>query len=305
METNKHTILNEIARPTTLEGFMCDEDQKKKFQEYIDKQDIGLIGLFGKAGSGKTTLAKILVKNIDCDYLYCNAVDDRSIETIKEKIGGFASAGSFKPLKIIILDEATHILEAGQVLLLNMMETFSLKTRFILTGNYPERLIDPLRSRLQEFELIPPTKKVIGRHVYNILNKEGIKNDPKDIVKIVDKTYPDLRRTFNICQKFTINNELVLGEFTDQNNEYQNLLLEELNNPKRSITKARQILVDANKNDYEDTYKFLYDNLDKYSNGWDAEIIVHLEEGLYRAQTRLNKEINIVATLSKIIQLIE
>ena len=302
----KNSILNELARPDTLDGFMCSEIQREKFQSYIDDQDIPHIGLFSAgAGIGKTTLAKILAKNIDCDVLYLNATEDRSIDTIKEKVGGFASAGTFKAVKIVILDEATHILEAGQVLLLNMIETFSGNTRFILTGNYPERLIDPLRSRLQEFKIQPPEQKVVMRHVYDILNRENIKCSKRDVATIVKKEYPDLRKVFNTCQKFTINNELIISDFTEGNNEYQQPLLKALNNTnKKSVNEIKQILVNTNRNNFEDVYRFLYDSIDEYAPDNVGEVIITLEEGLSRAQTRLDSEVNIMASISRIIQII-
>ena len=184
---HKHTIWNEKYRPDILDNYITSDEIKNIFQAYIDKQDIPHLGFFGKAGSGKTTLAKLIAKGIDCDLLYINATDERSMDVIREKIGGFASSASFKPLKIVILDEATHILQASQVILLNMMETYSLNTRFILTGNYAERLIEPLRSRCQEFDLSPPSKKVVAQHVSIILDKEDIEYEIPDLVTIVNK----------------------------------------------------------------------------------------------------------------------
>ena len=197
MSKRLHTILNEKYRPDTLEGYICQDDIKTKFEEFIKQQDIPHLLFAGKPGAGKTTIAKILVKNIDCDYLYINATDERSIDVMRDKVGAFAAAGSFKPLKIVILDEATHILQASQVILLNMMETYSLTTRFILTGNYPERLIEPLRSRCQEFDLQPPSKKVVAQHIVNILNKENIEHTIEDVATIVKKFYPDFRKIIN------------------------------------------------------------------------------------------------------------
>jgi len=303
----KHTILNELARPDTLKGFICDEDQKNKFEEYIEKQDIPHIGLFSKLpGCGKSTLSKILAKNIDCDFLYLNAMDNRGMDSIKEKVGSFASAGSFKPLKIVILDEATHILEASQVLLLNMMETFSLNTRFILTGNFPERLIEPLRSRLQEFELLPPSKQVVGKRLMEILDQQEIKYSKEDLVTIINSTYPDLRSMYNLCDQFTLKGEIKLGKITNSQDNWKELVLDILKSPDRSSLKnLRQILVDANKNDFEDVYRFLYENIEEYDKKGDtAEIIILIEEGLYKTQSRLNKEINIVSTLAKLLKVI-
>lgn len=302
---DKHTIFNEKARPSTLEGFKCSEEQKLKFQEYIDKQDIPMLGIFGSQGLGKSTLARIFIKNIDCDFIKINAVHDRSIDIIKEKIGGFASAGSFKPLKIVLLEESTHLLESAQVVLLDMIETFSLKTRFILTGNYPERLIPPLRSRLQEIVLQPASKKEMAMHVFDFLKEEKVQSEPKDIAKIVNSYYPDLRKIFNECQKYTVNGVLTLDKFSINNENSNQLILDELKKPKCSVTSLRQIIVDSNKSDYEDLYKFLYEKIDEYGKGKEAEIIIDLEEGLYRSQTRLNKEINICATLSRILSLIK
>ena len=242
----QHTILNEKWRPDTLEGYVTTAENKAKFQEFIDKQDIPHLLFAGKPGSGKTTLAKILVNNIDCDFLYINAADERSMDVMREKVGAFAAASSFKPLKIVILDEATHILQASQVVLLNMMETYSLKTRFILTGNYPERLIDPLRSRCQEFDLQPPSKKVIAQHIDNILAKEGIEHTLEDIAIIIKKFYPDYRRIINSCQKYTVNNVLTLDNTINVSNDHKEKILTELKSPStKSFNNIRQILSDA------------------------------------------------------------
>lgn len=301
MKNKVHTIWNELYRPNTLENFMCESELKEKFQEYIDKQDIPHILFEGKAGSGKTTLSKILVNNIDCDFLFLNATDERSMDVIREKVGSFAAAGSFKPLKIIILDEATHLLQASQVILLNMIETYSLNTRFILTGNYVERLIEPLRSRLQEYNLQPPSKKVVAQHIDSILEKEEIEHTIEDVVLLVKQFYPDLRKIINNAQKYTVDNKLVLDKTISATDDYKEKLLVELNASKPNITNIRQILADSKLQDFEEIFRFLYDNLDKYSKGNDGVIICLIEEYAYHATTRLDKEINIVALLSKIL----
>ena len=301
----QHTILNEKYRPDTLEGYICSDGNKDKFQEFINNQDIPHILLAGRPGSGKTTLAKILANNINCDYLFLNAVDERSIDVMRDKVGSFASAGSFKPLKIVILDEATHILQASQVMLLNMMETYSINTRFILTGNYPERLIEPLRSRCQEFDLEPPSKKVIAKHVDNILNIEDIKHTPEDVVSIIKKFYPDFRRIINACQKYTVNNEIKLDSSITVSDDYKNQILETLKNPKsNSFNTVRQILADADLSDYTDLYRFLYDNIDEYTKNNVGEIIILIEEYRYHSVARIDQEICFCALISKIISIL-
>jgi DNA polymerase III delta prime subunit len=305
MLKKSHTILNEKYRPDTLEGYICKDEYKVKFEEFIKNQDIPHLGFFGKPGAGKTTIAKILTKNIDCDYLYINATDERSIDVMRDKVGAFAAAGSFKPLKVVILDEATHILQASQVILLNMMETYSLTTRFILTGNYPERLIEPLRSRLQEFDLSPPTKKVVAQYISRILDKEEIEYEVEDLVTIVNKFYPDFRKIINNCQKYTVNGFIELDVLADDG-DYQNLILDELKKPStKSFNNIRQIIANSDTDNFEDLYKFLYDKLNEYANGNEGLVICYLEEYLYHSTFRLDKEINIMACIAKILETIK
>jgi DNA polymerase III delta prime subunit len=305
MSKRLHTILNEKYRPDTLEGYICKEDIKTKFKEFIKSQDIPHLLFAGKPGAGKTTIAKILVKNIDCDYLYINATDERSIEVMRDKVGAFAAAGSFKPLKIVILDEATHLLQASQVILLNMMETYSLTTRFILTGNYPERLIDPLRSRCQEFDLQPPSKKIIAQHISVILDKENIEYEIPDLVAIINKYFPDFRKIINNCQKYTIDGALRLDTMSNTDDNYQSKILDELKKPSiKSFNAIRQLIANAETDDFESMYVFLYNKLSEYANGNEGIIICHLEEYMYHATFRIDKEINIMACIAKILETI-
>jgi len=306
MTKRLHTILNEKYRPDTLEGYICKDEIKNKFQEFIKSQDIPHLLFAGKPGAGKTTLAKILVNNIDCDFLYINATDERSIDIMRDKVGAFAAAGSFKPLKIVILDEATHILQASQVILLNMMETYSLTTRFILTGNYAERLIEPLRSRCQEFDLSPPSKKVVAQHISVILDKEEVEYEIQDLVTIVNKFYPDFRKIINNCQKYTVDGILTLDNSVNLTDDYQVKILEELKKPSaKSFNLIRQIIANSEVDDFESLYKFLYDKLSEYANGNEGYIICTLEEYMYHATFRLDKEINIMACVSKILETIK
>jgi DNA polymerase III delta prime subunit len=304
MKEKKHTIWVEKYRPTTLEEMVWDENIKNIFQEFINSQNIPHLGLFGPPGSGKSTLAKILVNNIECDFLYINAADERGMDVIREKIGGFASTNSFKPLKIVILDESTHILQASQVVLLNMIETYSLKTRFILTGNYPERLIEPLRSRLQEFKFESPSKKTVALHVKNILEKENIKYDIEDIATIIYNSYPDIRKIINNIQANSYNNELKIININNKN-DITNEILKELSNiNKNSFNNIRQI-INNNIGDINNIYRLLYENLNKFSKGNDGLICVILNEHIYQNNFLIDKEINLMSAINKIIEIIK
>lgn len=306
MNNKQHTIWAEKYRPKNLENFICEENIRLKMQEFIDKQDIQGLGFFGQQGSGKSTLAKILVNNIDCDFLYLNATEHRGMDDIKEKVGSFASAGSFKPLKIVILDEATHILQASQVLLLNMIETYSLNTRFILTGNYPERLIPPLRSRLQEFKLSPPLKKVVAKYIVNILDKEEINYELEDVASIINKFYPDFRKIINSCQKYTIDNKLSLPKTLNGNEDFKKQIIDLLKKPDyKTFNSIRQLIADNDVSSFEDIFKYLYDNDLQYAQGCEGQIAIIINEHLYQLNFRVDGEINFSSAISKIIETVK
>jgi DNA polymerase III delta prime subunit len=303
MVNKEHTILVEKYRPKTLDTYLCDDTLRDKFQTFLTEQDIPHLGFFGLQGSGKSTLAKILVNNINCDYIYLNATENRGMDDIKEKVGSFASAASFKPLKIVILDEATHILQASQVLLLNMIETYSLTTRFILTGNYPERLIPPLRSRLQEFKLTPPSKKIVAKHVVSILETENIEFEIEDLASIIHNSYPDFRKVINTCQKYIVDNKLTLPKTLSSNNDVNKQIIDELKKPsKTTFNTIRQLIADNDISSFDDTYKYLYDNSNHYAVGCEGQIAVILNECIYQSNFKVDFEINFMSCISRIIE---
>lgn len=182
MSNNENTLWVERYCPFGLEGYVGNEHIIQKVNIYIENNDVPHLLLHGEAGTGKTTLAKIIVNAIDCDYLYINASDERGIDTLREKIRGFAASVGFKTWKVVILDESDYLTRDAQAALRNLMETFSKSTRFILTCNYPEKVIDPIQSRCQTFEIIPPTKKDVAKRLNDILINEGIQFEMQDLV---------------------------------------------------------------------------------------------------------------------------
>ena len=153
----KNQLWVEKYRPNTLADYIGNELLKEKVQGYLDNNDIPQLLLYGKAGTGKTTLAKIIAQTIECDYMVINASDENNVETVRTKVKNFASGAGFKGFKIIILDEFDGFLELSQKTLRPIMETYALRTRFILTANYKERIIQPIHSRCQTFEVSPPS----------------------------------------------------------------------------------------------------------------------------------------------------
>lgn len=301
----ENTLFVEHYRPKTIDNYVGNEQIKSTIQQYLNQNDIQNLCFYGPAGTGKTTLAKIIVKNLDCDYLYINASDERGIDTIREKVTGFASTASFKSLKVVILDEADFLTINAQASLRNVIETFSRTTRFILTCNYIERIIDPIQSRCQVLKVIPPSKKEIAHHLVGILEQENTSYEVTDLGNIVTQFYPDLRKMLNTIQLSIIDNTLKVDKTVVVSSSYMNSILKELKQPKPNWRTLRQIVVDSGVNDFEELYRFLFDHVSKYAPGREGTVSVILNEHLYQANFRIDKEINIASCLSKIIDAIK
>lgn len=300
----QHSLWIEKFRSQTLNDYVCSTELKEKFQEWIDNNDIPHCIFAGHAGIGKSTLAKLLVKNIKCDYLYLNASDENGIDTIREKVKSFASSASFNPLKVIILEEASFLTGPAQEALKNIIEEYSLNTRFIFTCNYLNKITEPILSRCEGniFTFTNTSKGDIAKHiVINILNKEEIEHDIKDIVKLVNHFYPDIRSMIGFLQANTKNNKFV---WVAPNIDWMDKVIDELKKrDKKAWYNIRQIVVDAQVEDYQQGYRYLFDNLDKYSYGHDAEISIVLDDHIWRASVVPDKEINMAACVAKILEI--
>jgi DNA polymerase III delta prime subunit len=304
----ENSLFVEKYRSKALSEYVGNKQLKQIVLQYIKNKDIQNLLLYGTPGTGKTTLAKIITNHIDCDSLYINASDERGIDTIRDKVQGFASSASFKPLKIIILDEADFLTIQAQASLRNIIETYSRTTRFILTCNYLERIIDPLQSRCQVLKITPPSKKEVAQHISDILYKEYINYEVSDLVLVVNKHYPDIRKILNTCQVNNVDGKLVIDDLILTSSNYTDTILKELKSVnKNSFKNIRQILADSNLDDFEEIYRFLYDNLDEYTKDdvQQAMIIIEIENYMYHANFRIDKEINVMALISKILQTIQ
>ena len=301
----ENTLFVEHYRPTKLENYVGNENIKKVIKQYLDQDDIQNLCFYGPAGTGKTTLAKLIVKNLDCDYLYINASDERGIDTIRDKVTSFASTASFKSLKVVILDEADFLTINAQASLRNVIETFSRSTRFILTCNYIERIIDPLQSRCQTLKIVPPSKVEVAKHLAWILGEENISFIVDDIKNIVNQFYPDLRKMLNTIQLSIIDAKLSVDKSVLVSNNYMNLLLKELKSKKPNWRELRKIIINSGVNDFEELYRFLFDNVSEYASGKEGSVSIILNEHLYQANFRIDKEINISSALAKIVEIIK
>jgi len=300
----ENTLWTEAFRPDTLEGYIGNEHIIEKVKIFIANGDVPHLLFYGSAGTGKTTLAKIIANSVDADLMYINASDENSVDAVRDKIKRYASTVGFKRWKIIILDEADYLTPNAQAALRNLMETYSKTTRFILTCNYVEKIIDPIQSRCQTFAIMPPNKTDVAKRLVSVLEEKQVQYDIRDIAAIINSSYPDIRRAINTAQSCVIENRLTLDKVSAIQANYMTEVLEMLKNAKdkkATFTKIRQCIADSKVRDFTPMYTFLYDNLDEFAHGHIAPCILIIAESQFKDASVVDKEINIMAMFVNII----
>ena len=294
--SKKHTLFVEKYRPTTLENYLGNESFIKDLDEWIKNQDFPNLLLHGGPGTGKTTAAKLIISNIDCDYLYLNCSDENGIDAIRDKVRQFASTATFKKVKVVILDEADFLTLNAQAALRNVIETFSLNTRFIFTCNFVERIISPLQSRLASYALISPTPRQIYDRMASILQEENVEFIDKELAHIVKTFYPDIRKVLNNVQACVRNSKLSIeGKSFTKSNYVKEIVELVLNKNKDTFQKVRQIVADNGVKDFTELYRALYDVTS------DAQQIIIIAEGVHNSVNSPDREITFMATISKLL----
>jgi replication factor C small subunit len=306
-EEVNNSLWVEKYRPKKLEDYVGNEHLKSKVQVYLENDDVPHLLFYGKAGTGKTTLAKLIANSIECDYIIINASDENNVETVRTKVKNFASTIGFKKMKLIILDEFDYMTPNAQAILRNLMETFSKHCRFILTCNYVEKVIDPIQSRCQTFQIIPPTKKDVAVQISKILTSENVKFEPKNLVPIIDASYPDIRKVINTCQLNSIKGELKVDVQNLLENDYKQKVLDILkskDDKRNKYMSIRQVVADSKVTDFTELYSLLYEKVDEYAGSNISNVILILAEGQYRCGVSIDKEIPTMAAIIQIINLI-
>ena len=300
MFNKKHTLFTEKYRPDTLEGYIGNDDFKSSLQQWIDTNDVPHLLLCGGAGTGKTTAAKLIVNNINCDYVYINCSDENGIDTIRDKVKSFASAASFKPQKVVIMDEADFLTINAQAALRNVIETFSLTTRFIFTCNYIERIIDPIQSRTIVFELTPPSMHDVAFKCVEILDLEGVTYTKADIVRIVKQTYPDIRKSLNLLQSSIKNGDLQQSREVTNFNQTSDQIITLLKGQNiKNFTTIRQLVMDSNVRDYNELYRVLFERAEEFTNSAVATLII--ADYQYKSIMAPDKEITFCGCIAKLL----
>lgn len=302
-KVSDHSLWVERYRPDKFEDFIGSETIKETLKLWLEKKDIPHLLFYSSPGTGKTSIGKMLVNLIPCDHLLINASDENGVDDIRNKVQDFCMTMGMQPLKIMFLDEADRLTPDAQGILRNLMESYSHSTRFILTCNYKDKIAPAIWSRCQTFEVKPVSKPDIMKHLVGILQKENVKFDPKDVAFIVASYFPDMRKMINFAQQSSINGELKIAKATSEDHDYKTKLVELLKTPNKAgvFTEIRQLVADASFSNYEEVYRYLFDHVNDYAAGKQAEVILNIAEAVYQSALVFEREITFVAAMHKLL----
>jgi replication factor C small subunit len=296
-------LWTEKYRPNTVADYVFRDDaQRAQVQSWVKSGAIPHLLFSGSPGVGKTTLAKVLLHELevdDYDILEINASRENSVDTIREKITNFVATMPFGDFKVVLLDEADYISPNGQAALRGVMETYHASARFILTCNYPNRIIPALHSRCQGFHIEKIDQTEFTARMATVLLTENVQFELDVLDTYVKATYPDLRKCLNMCQMNSTEGTLVAPNGDEGGSQDYKLAVVDLFKAGK-IREARALLTTSVRpEDMEELYRWMYDNLELWGDTDEQmdKAILAIRTGLVNHSFVADPEINLSATL--------
>jgi replication factor C small subunit len=292
----------EKYRPRTVNEYVFkNQSHKRQVENWVSDKSIPHLLFAGSAGTGKTTLARVLINELDvqdADVLFINASRDNGIDWVRNKITNFSETMPWGDFKVVLLDEADYLSPDAQAALRGVMEQYHTSVRFILTCNYPNKIIPALQSRCQLITIQSQDQNEFTARCAEILITEGVKFELDLLDTFVKANYPDMRKTINNLQAATINNVLAEPEVEETDTAWRIKMVEQFKSG--NIKEARKLITaNAQPAEYEDIYRWLYDNIELF--GEDAnkqdEAVIIIRNGLVKHVSVADVEINLSATL--------
>lgn len=288
-------IWAEKYRPERIDDFVCGPDLKSRVEEWIKDGQCPNLLLAGSAGTGKTTLARIIGRSLEAEVMELNASDERTLEVLRDKVKRFAMTYSER-LKVIILDEFDHTYHEFQTAARGVIENLSRNTRFLLTANYLNKIIDPIQSRCKVIRIREMPKVEMAKRIGKILHEEGVKFQAGDVKEIVTSLYPDMRKILNTLQYLSKSGELVMDKDHLVESDKRLKIWELI--AKKDIREIRQVVANEPVEILE-VYKYLFN---MFLDGGEYKFALHVAEHMYRDGFVVDKEINFMACVVGIIK---
>ena len=302
-------LWTEKYRPATIADYVFRDDaQRKQVQGWVDGKAIPHLLFSGAPGTGKTTLAKVLINMLEIDeydVLEINASRENSVENVRDKITNFVQTMPFGEFKVVLLDEADYISPNGQAALRGVMETYASSSRFILTCNYPNKIIPALHSRCQGFHIEKIDHTEFTARIATVCVEEGVEIDIDTLDSYVKATYPDLRKCLNLCQMNTVEGKLIKPNEGDSATADYKLAVVDLFKQGKIIEARKMLCSQVRPEEMDELFRWMYDNLQLWGETQEQhdQAILIIAKGLRNIPMVADQEINLAATLVELCQI--
>tara|TARA_A100001015_G_C14936536_1_gene690719 strand:+ start:56 stop:976 length:921 start_codon:yes stop_codon:yes gene_type:complete len=302
-------LWTEKYRPKTIADYVFRDDaQRKQVQGWVDSKTIPHLLFSGAPGTGKTTLAKVLINMLDIDeydVLEINASRENSVENVRDKITNFVQTMPFGEFKVVLLDEADYISPNGQAALRGVMETYASSSRFILTCNYPNKIIPALHSRCQGFHIEKIDHTEFTARIATVCVEEGVEIDIDTLDSYVKATYPDLRKCLNLCQMNTVDGKLIKPNEGDSATADYKLAVVDLFKQGKILEARKMLCSQVRPEEMDELFRWMYDNLQLWGETQEQQdsAILIIAKGLRNIPMVADQEINLAATLVELCQI--